>query len=174
MLAHTAVVPEQRKPHTLHTASRLKHDAYVCVRRQHCWINTPCWVSRLQNMHGELQHTGVGKNTLYENTDLQRTTASRKTLHRNGYFSLGRCCHTLSPEKHTRNSHENCRYSAEAVRRMWYQADTRWQQPFREKEPRLRRRSTPKECAIEEPAGRNSSPNLHTLLHRAHDVHTQQ
>uniref|UniRef100_A0A8D8MSP4 (northern house mosquito) hypothetical protein n=1 Tax=Culex pipiens TaxID=7175 RepID=A0A8D8MSP4_CULPI len=69
MLAHTLVVPEQRKPHTLHTASRLKHDAYVCVRRQHCWINTPCWVSRLQNMHGELQHTGVGKNTLYENTD---------------------------------------------------------------------------------------------------------
>uniref|UniRef100_A0A8D8KHU6 (northern house mosquito) hypothetical protein n=1 Tax=Culex pipiens TaxID=7175 RepID=A0A8D8KHU6_CULPI len=57
---------------------------------------------------------------------------------------------------------------------MWYQADTRWQQPFREKEPRLRRRSTPKECAIGEPAGRNSSPNLHTLLHRAHDVHTQQ
>lgn len=37
---------------THNTASRLKHDAYVCVR-QHCWINTPCWVSRLQNMHGE-------------------------------------------------------------------------------------------------------------------------
>lgn len=37
---------------THNTASRLKHDAYVCVR-QHCWINTPCWVSRLQNMHVE-------------------------------------------------------------------------------------------------------------------------
>lgn len=109
-------------------------------------------------------------------------TASWKTLHRNGYFSIGALLsHTFAgtQKKNTRNFSET---GSNSVRRLeaveWMCGSGRQQRSsrFAKKNPRLRRRrrlrSTPKEHGAIEPV-RNSSPTRTHFFTRHTHTRTQ-